>query len=38
VVINRSGPSSAVWALIGVIAVAVAIGSIVVVWNAVKER
>ena len=38
VVINRPGPSSAVWALIGVVAVAVAIGFIVVVWNAVRER
>lgn len=38
VVINRPGPSSAVWALIGVVAVTVAIGSIVVVWNAVRER
>jgi hypothetical protein len=38
VVINRPGPSAAVWALIGVVALAVAIGSIVVVWNTVKER
>jgi hypothetical protein len=38
VVVGRTGPSLGVWALIGLVAAAVAIGSIVVVWNAVKER
>jgi len=38
IVIGRSGPSPAVWALIGLVAAAVAIGSIAVAWNAVRER
>lgn len=37
-VISRSGPSPGVWALIGVVAAAVAAGSIAVVWNIIKER
>jgi hypothetical protein len=38
VVITRSGPSPAVWVLIGLVAAAVAAGSVAVVWNAIKER
>jgi len=38
VAVSRPGPSSAVWLLIGLIAAAVAAGSIVVVRNAVKAR
>ncbi len=38
VVVTRSGPSPRVWALIGLVAAAVAAGSIAVVWNAVRER
>jgi hypothetical protein len=38
VVIARPGPSPGVWTLIGLVAVAVAAGSIAVVWNAVRER
>jgi hypothetical protein len=38
VVVTRSGPSPGVWALIGLVAAAVAAGSIAVVWNAVRER
>jgi len=38
VVIGRPGPSPAIWALIGLVAAAVAAGFIVVVWNAVKAR
>lgn len=38
VVISRPGPSSAVWALIGLGAVAVVAGSIAVMWRAVKAR
>jgi hypothetical protein len=38
VVIRRPGPSLGVRALIGLVAAAVVAGSIVVVWNAVKER
>lgn len=38
VVIGRSGLSPEVWVLIGLVAAAVAVGSIVVVWNAVKGR
>jgi hypothetical protein len=36
VVVSRPGPSSAVWVLIGLVAVAVAAGFVAVVWNAVK--
>jgi len=36
--VTRSGPSPGVWALIGLVAAAVAAGSIAVVWNAVRER
>ncbi len=38
VVVSRPGSSPAVWVLIGLVAAAVAAGSIVVVWNAVKVR
>jgi hypothetical protein len=38
VVVTRSGPSPEVWALIGLVAAAVAAGFIAVVWNAVRER
>jgi hypothetical protein len=38
VVVARSGPSPGVWALIGLVAAAVAAGFIAVVWNAVRER
>jgi len=38
VVIRRASPSPAVWALIGLVAAAVAAGSIVVVWRTVKAR
>ena len=38
VIVTRSGPSPGVWALIGLVAAAVAAGSIAVVWNAVRER
>ena len=37
-VISRPGLSPGVWALIGLVAAAVVAGSVVVVWNAVKER
>lgn len=38
IVISRSGPPSTVWVLIGLVAVAVAIGLIAVVWSAIKAR
>jgi hypothetical protein len=37
-VISRSGPSPGVWVLIGLVAAAVAAGSIAVMWNTVKGR
>lgn len=37
-VISRPGPSPGVWALIGLVAAAVAAGSIAVALNAIKER
>jgi len=38
VVIRRPGPSPAVWALIGLVAAAVAAGFVVVMWRTVKTR
>ena len=38
VVVSRSGPSSPVWALIGLVAVAVTAGSVAVIWNAIKAH
>ena len=38
IVTSYSGPSSAVWVMIGLVAAAVAAGFIVVVWRAIKAR
>jgi hypothetical protein len=38
VAIGRSGPPPTVWVLIGLVAVTVAVGLIVVVWSAIKAR
>jgi len=38
IVVSHSGPSLGVWAVIGLVAVAVAAGFIVVVWRAIEAR
>jgi hypothetical protein len=38
IVVNRPGPPSTVWGLIGLVAAIVALGLVVVVWNAIKAR